>query len=332
MTVPGFRGVEVRAFGRRLCREFFDNAVTDTAAQLSYYFLFALFPFLFFLVTLLAYLPLQGAVDEMLLRLSAFVPPQAMRIVQQQLAALLHRPKPRLLTAGLLLAIWFASRGVDALRTALNRAYDVKESRPWWRVQLMAIALTMAVSILVLLSFAGILLGGEAGFWLADRIHSGGPFLVVWSWLRFPITALVVMLAVAVLYYFLPDVEQRFRYITPGSVTATVLWLAATWGFTRYVAHFGSYDVMYGSIGGVVVLLTWLYITGLVFAVGGEVNAVIEHLSPEGKVRGARAPGKAPAPPSERPSAMPVGAAKSVEAARRSRGGVRPLDGGERGA
>jgi membrane protein len=119
-------------------------------------------------------------------------------------------------------------------------------------------------------------------------------------------------------------VKQEFRFITPGSVMGTLAALGASWGFSVYAAHFGSYDVAYGSIGGVIILMTWFYILGLIYLVGGEINATIEHRSPAGKTEGARAPGAAPPPKRERPSAAPVGAAHSSDAASRSPGGVTP--------
>ncbi len=313
MAIPGLGGMSWRDFGARLWRALDTHASTDSAAQLSYYALFSLFPFLFFLVTLTAWLPLGGAMNELMLRLSAVMPDDAMAVIQQQTSALIDRPRPKLLTAGLAVALWSASRGIDSLRKALNLAYDVKESRSFWRTQATALVMTIAISVLVLASVAMILLGGRAGLWLASRADVGAEFQAVWSWLRWPSTALVFMLAVAIAYYVLPDVEQEFRYITPGSVASTALWLLSTWGFTQYAEHFGNYNVTYGSIGGVIVLMTWLYISGLVLIVGGEINAVLEHASPGGKAAGARAPGEVAPPAWERPSAMPPSAVKSGE-------------------
>jgi len=146
----------------------------------------------------------------------------------------------------------------------------------------------------------------------------------MWRWMRWPVTALVIMLCAALAYWLLPDVKQKFKFITPGSVIGTLMWLISTWGFAQYVAHFGSYNVTYGSIGGVIVLMTWFYISGFIFLIGGEINAIIEAASPEGKASGARAPGQAPPPRSERPSAVPTGAADSAAAAARSKGGIPP--------
>jgi len=315
MILPG---IGLRQLPKVIAKRIADNALTDRAAQLSYYFLFSLFPFLFTLVTLAAYLPVQGAIDELLARLDPLMPQAAMSIIRDQLTALTTQQRPHLLTFGLLLAVWSASRGVDALRTALNLSYDVKESRPWWKVQAIAIVITIATSALMLFAIAGLALGSGIGVWLAGKLHVDQYWALLWSWLRWPITAAGVMLVLALLYYFLPDVKQEWRYITPGSVLATMLWLLLTWGFSFYAETFGSYKT-YGAIGGVIVLMTWLYISGFVFILGGEVNAVLEHASAEGKARGAREAGEAPPPQIERPSVAAPGAAKSAGTAERTR-------------
>ena len=310
MAIPGLRGISLREFAVRVWRAIDAHAATDTAAQLAYYALFSLFPFLVFLTTLTAWLPLRGAVGELMARLADIMPDEALDILRQHVTSLLVNARPKLLTVGLAVTLWSASRATDALRRGLNLAYDVKESRSWWHTQATALVMTVAVSILVLASVAMIVLGGRAGLWLAERGHFAVAFQEAWTWLRWPATALVFMLAAAISYYTLPDVVQEFRYITPGSVASTVLWLVSTWGFTQYAEHFGNYDVTYGSIGGVVVLMTWLYISGLVLILGGEMNAVIEHASTGGKSAGARAPGQRPPPAWERPSAMPPAAVK----------------------
>ncbi|QSQ23595.1 YihY/virulence factor BrkB family protein [Pyxidicoccus parkwayensis] len=317
MRLPRLKYLTWREFARRFVKEFQEDTVTDIAAQLSYYLLFSLFPFLFFLFTLVAYMPFApGAVDAMVDRIRPLVPGEALDLVTAHLQSLVNQPRPKLLTAGLVIALWTASRGVDALRKALNLAYDVPESRPIWKTQGLAMLVTLMGSLLVPLSFTLFLLGGRLGGWLANKLHIVNAFYVVWSWLRWPFTAALVMLGLALCYYLLPDVKQRFKYITPGSVFGTGIWLVSTWGFTQYVEHFGKYNVTYGSIGGVVVLLLWLYISGLIFIVGGEINAILEHASVEGKEKGARDFNQ-PAP--LEPPIMTPGAAKSASSAHKSR-------------
>jgi membrane protein len=314
-----------KALCGRLYREYENHAVADSAAALGYYFVFALFPFMFFLTTLAAYIPyVRRSVDTLLARAHDILPAQAMSLIDEHLRDLVAKPRPRLLTVGLLVTLYSASRGVDALRKALNLSYDVKESRPFWKTEALAFGMTIGGAALVLVAVALLAAGGSAGFWLAERLGIASEYVFVWSFLRWPVTAAVIMLCAALAYYLLPDVEQDFKFITPGSVIGTGVWLAATWGFSLYAGHFGSYNVTYGSIGGVIVMLTWFYISGFIFLMGGEINAIIEHASPEGKATGARAPGQAPPPPDERPSHVPVGAAKVASVAERSNGGANP--------
>ena len=307
---------------KNLYRRYQDPAVGDTAAALAYYFVFSLFPFLFFLVTLAAYLPLGNPVKLLLDRLRPVLPAEAMSVIGNQLNSLISQPRPKLLTLGVAATLYSASRSADAVRKGLNLAYDVKERRSFWKTEALAYAMTLGGALLMVLGAAGLVAGADVTLELARKLGVGTAYLMVWRWLRWPATAAVIMLAAALAYYLLPDVKQKFKYITPGSVLSTLIWLVATWGFTQYVAHFGKYDVTYGSIGGVIILMTWLFISGLIFLMGGEINALLEHAAPEGKAAGAHDEGEPAPPPEERPSAMPPGAVSSAASAERSLGGA----------
>jgi membrane protein len=141
----------------------------------------------------------------------------------------------------------------------------------------------------VLTGIAALVAGGSAGLWLARQAGVGEAYVHVWRWLRWPVTAGAIALSAALAYHLLPNVKQRFRLITPGSVTGTLAWFLTTWAFSAYATHFGDYNVAYGAIGGVIVLMTWFYITAFIFLMGGEMNAILEHAAPDGKTRGARA-------------------------------------------
>jgi membrane protein len=285
------RNLTWREFFRRLWVEIEEDAVTECAAQLAFYFLFALFPFLFFVVTLAAHLPMEpGAVAAMVERLGPLMPADALGLVRSHLRAIAQDTQPRLVTFGLLLSLWSASRGVDAFRRALNLAYDVPEYRPFWKTQGLSLIMTVAGSLLLPLAFALFLLGGRLGEWIAQHLHALNAYHAVWFWLRWPFIAALVMLVLALCYWRLPAVRHRYSFLSPGALIASVLWLLTTWGFTQYVEHFGTYNVTYGSIGGVIVLLLWLYLTGLIFILGGEVNAILEQANAEA----ARAEGRPP--------------------------------------
>ena len=302
----------------RLYRAYQDDLLFDSAAQLSYYFLFSLFPFLFFLATLTAYLPIADLMARLIPQLRALAPIQVSTFVEQHLGALTGTQRPRLLVFSLLVSVFAASRGIDAIRRALNLAYDVKESRPLWKTELYAVAITIGGAASVTCGLALLVAGGDVGFWLAERLHVERGYVLVVHQMRWPVTALLIATLVAVAHYILPDVEQRMKFLTPGSGIATVLWLVATWGFGQYVSAFNTYNVTYGSLGGMVVLLVWLYLSGLLFVLGGTINAILEHASASGKAQGARAAGEIPPPSAERPSAVPPGVAASATVAARS--------------
>ena len=315
-----------RDFLKEVYREYNHDNVSDTAAILGYYFVYSLFPFLFFLATLAAYIPhVRVSVETLLARGHALLPALAMNVIEKNLRALVGHPRPRLLTVGLAGTLYSASRGVDAVRKALNLAYDVKESRPFWKTELLAFGMTVGSAALILFGIAGLIAGGDFGLWAAGKLDIAPVYVFAWRWLRWPVTALLIMSCAAIGYYVLPDVEQEFRFITPGSVVGTLAWLLGTWGFSQYASRFSSYNVTFGSIGGVVLLITWFYITGFIFLMGGEINATWRPPPTKEKPRARAPPARRPRRPhSLVPSAMPPGAAKRADVAAETAGGAAP--------
>ncbi len=258
-------------------RRFYDrldaHATTGNAAQVAYYALFAIFPFLLFLITLTAYLPLGNPAGALLARFDPLLPAEATAVLRAHLFDLLNHPRPHLLTAGLLVSLWSASRAIDAFRTTLNIAHDARESRPFWRTQGLALLFTIASALLIPLVLLLLAAGGRIGLWVAAHLHIEPIYVFVWSWARWPVTALVAVLGVSLLYFFLPDVRRPFREVLPGAIFGTLTWLIVTWSFSHYVATFGNDNATYGSLGGVIVLLSWFYLSALTVLVGGELNA-----------------------------------------------------------
>ena len=136
--------------------------------------------------------------------------------------------------------------------------------------------MTAGGTLLVLGAVAGMAAGGSAGFWLARQVGVAAPYVFVWRWLRWPVTAGAIALCAALGYHLLPDVRRKFKLLTPGSLLGTLAWFLATWGFGEYAAHIASYNVTYGAIGGVIVLMAWFYLTGFIFLLGGEINVIFE--------------------------------------------------------
>ena len=276
-------GVGVRELARRVIHEIQDDDCFGRAAQLAYYFLFALFPFFLFLTTLLGYLPIPNLLERMMEVLAQVLPGDALRMVQENLRQLVTGERGGLLSFGILAALWTSSSALTAIIDSLNRAYDVEEGRPFWKVRLIAILLTVGLSAFIVIALVLLTFGPELGRWVADLVGLGQAFALTWTILRWPVIVGLLIVAMAILHYFGPDVEQEWKWITPGSAVAVIGWILTSLGFAFYVNNFGSYNATYGTIGAVIVLLTWMYLSGLFILIGGEINAEIEHASQEGK-------------------------------------------------
>ena len=283
-----FGGVGFVEIAKRTFNEVLNDDCLGRAAQLAYYFLFALFPFLLFLTTLLGYIPVPNLLDNIMDLLAQALPREALGLVQEHLRVLVSQPRGGLLSFGIIAALWTSSSAILAITAGLNRAYDVEESRPWWKVRIAALLLTIALSLFVIAATGLLIFGPQLGTWLASSVGLGDLFSLVWNVARWAIILSFLIIALAALYYFAPDVQQKWRWITPGSVCAVGGWIIASLGFSYYVNNFGSYNATYGSIGAVIVLLTWMYVTGFVILVGGELNSEIEHAAPSGKNPGER--------------------------------------------
>jgi membrane protein len=279
-------------FRRTFHEAFWEDNCTAMAAQLAYYFFFALFPTLLFLIALASYFPLASLTDELFGTVGGLMPPAAFRLITDQLTKLSDSRDAGLLTLGMLLAVSSSSTAMTAIIDTINRAYDIEEGRPWWRVRLTAIALTIGVSIFILVSFALVIAGPAAATRLAEVWHLGAAFEWTWKILQWPVVFVLASTGISLIYYFAPDVVQRWRWLLPGSIFATALWLGASLAFKYYVANWGSYTETYGLIGAVMILLLWFYISALVILIGAEMNAEIEHAAPAGKNPGEKIPGE----------------------------------------
>ena len=270
---------------KRTAKEFSDDDMSTYAAALAYRALFSIFPFVLFLMAVLGFLNLPDFFDWLRSQAAMVLPPMALEQVNPVIDQL-QQSQGGLLSFGILLALWTASIGVRSLMNAMNKAYDVREGRPSWKLFILSVLYTIGIAIMLLLAAGFMTLGPQVMTWLAAQIGLEELLVILWSWLRWPVAILLLMLAVALIYYVMPDVEQEFRFITPGSAVAVIVWLVASVGFGIYVQNFADYNATYGSIGAIIVLLLYFYITAAVLLLGAELNAVIEHLSVEGKDEG----------------------------------------------
>jgi membrane protein len=268
-----------------------DNCL-GLAAQLAYYFVLALFPALLFLVAIISFMPIGGLLEAITARLARVAPGEVLKIVQEQLEKIANDKSSGLLTLGMLGTLWSTSSGMTAIVDTLNQAYDIQESRPWWKVRLLAIGLTIALAIFIVVSLTLVLVGPTLAEKAAVWAHMGPVFTWTWKILQWPFVFALVTLAIAMIYYFAPDAKQEWVYITPGSILATTLWVIISLAFKFYIANFTSYTATYGLIGGAIVLMLWFYVSALAVLIGAELNAEIEHASPYGKDPGEKVAGE----------------------------------------
>lgn len=278
-------GLSLMELGRRLWHESQEDELLGRAAQLSYYALLALFPALIFLTALMGLLSVERFMPELMTYLRNVLPADALSMVERFLTQVAEGSGGNILSLGGLGALWASSSGVTAIMDALNVVFGVKEDRrPFWRIRLTAIALTIALAGFVILSLGLVLYGPTIGRWVADHLGFGAVFTWIWNVLQWPLIAGLMLIVVAALYHLCPDRRyRRWRWITPGSVFAVVMWLIVSLGFKAYVDNFGDYNKVYGSIAGVIVLMLWFYWSGMVLLLGGEINAEIEEAAAERK-------------------------------------------------
>lgn len=281
-----------KELAKRVYRKFSEEDCPEHAAAMAYYFLFASFPFLLFLTTLIGYLPIPNLLEYLLSNASRLLPSQAFALIQDNIRALFMNKKEGLLSLGILLALWASSNAIVSVMDAMNNLYDVKEGRPFWKVRLIAIGLVVGLSLLFLLAMILLMFGLKIGGFIAGLINFGAAFKVAWVVGLVPVTLFLLVLALAVIYFFTPDVEHEWKWISPGAVVAIPCWLIMSLCFSFYINNFGSYDKTYGSIGAVIVLLLWLYLSGLIILAGAVINSVIEHSSEGGKEPGEKVEGE----------------------------------------
>ena len=275
-----------KTFCRELYKKFFETDVMSAAAQVAFYFSFAFFPLLLFLVTLFGMIlesteELRG---ELYGYLAQIMPPSAYELVRTTMDEIIENSSGGKLTLGLLVTLWSASAGVDSVRTALNRVYELKEARPWWKTKLQSLVLTFLFILLL-----GVALAGVTAGWTLVRFMLGSVGLEVSSpWvlttIQWGALVIVMLFATAVVYSWIPCFDEfRWVWISPGAVTAIVVWIIFGGIFRLYLQYFNSYNKAYGSLGAVIILMLWMYITGLALLLGGAINSVLTEMSEKDK-------------------------------------------------
>jgi membrane protein len=289
-VLPGSRRIRPLRVVRLALRDFFADEMTTYAAALAYRVLFSLFPFLIFLTSLLGFFGAPQLFEWMRDQAAYVLPPQGMDLVNTVLGEL-RQTQGGLLSAAVALAVFSASMGVLGTMDALNVAYDVSERRPTWKRFVVAVVYTVALALMLVIAAAAMISGPALLEWVARHVGLDALFIAVWSWLRWGVAVLLLMLVVSLVYYAAPNVKQPFRLITPGAVIAVAAWIAASLAFGYYVQNFASYNRTYGSIGAVIVLLFYFYISAAVMLFGAELNAVLTREAGEKIEESAGGPG-----------------------------------------
>lgn len=260
---------------KRTWRHAEDDDVLTYAGSLAFHGVLALFPLLVFLFAVLSFFDLSQLMEPILSLSRQLLPSEGMAQITAVLDDVQRGRKTELLSVGALGAIWAASGGIRSAMSALNHAYDVPKPRTTWKRYLLSLAYTLALALLAIVAASVLLIGDHAASWLSAGLGSDRAVPLAWTVLRLPLAAGLMMVATAVAYSALPNLPG-FRWITPGAVLAVALWLALSFAFRLYIENFGRYNVLYGSLGAVIVLLLYLWLSAIALLVGGEVNAVID--------------------------------------------------------
>jgi membrane protein len=266
---------------KRTAREFSDDNLTDWAAALTYYGLLALFPALLVLTALLGLLGEYPRTTNAVFKIltDAGVDQNTVKSVKGPIEGVIRSKggAGALLGFGLLLALWSASSYIGAFIRAANAVYEIKEGRPFWKLRPLQVLITLVGTMLLALVLVAIVVSGSLAKAIGKAIGLGDTAVTIWNIAKWPVILLIVMGMVAVLYYLAPNVRHpKFRWVSPGGVVAVVLWIVATVGFFFYVTNFGSYNKTYGTLGGLIALLVWMWISNLALLFGVEFDAELE--------------------------------------------------------
>ncbi|MFC4775216.1 YihY/virulence factor BrkB family protein [Paenibacillus sp. GCM10023252] len=258
-------------FARNLIYRFRDDEVPALGAQLTYYFILAFFPFLIFLISIIGFMQLSQ--DSVIHEFIRILPQETGAAVQNILDEVTANKSQALLSFGMLATIWAASNGVNAVIKGLNKAYDEEETRPFWKVRGLAVLATMVLAIVIVLSMLMLVFGKSIGEYLFEWMNYPAGFEMIWGIVKYAIPLLGMCVVFLLLYRMTPNRKLTFREVLPGSIFTTVGWIVTSILFSFYVNNFGNYTKTYGSLGGIIVLLIWLYLSSIIIILGGEINA-----------------------------------------------------------
>ncbi|PZE20851.1 YihY/virulence factor BrkB family protein [Paenibacillus xerothermodurans] len=263
----------LRTFAENLYCRIQDDEVPAMGAQLTYYLILSFFPFLMFIIAVLSFSNMTA--QDVIQGMTRVLPDLSMQTILDVFAEIQQSRSGSLLSVGLIATIWSASNGINAVMKSLNKAYDVEEERPYWKVKGLSIIATIVMAAVILCSMLLLIFGKIIGEAIYKLVHLPGSFDTIWSVAQYVIPLLVIATVFMLLYRYIPNLRLTFKEVLPGAVFATCGWLLTSVLFSFYVNNFGNYTKMYGSIGGIIVLLIWLYLSSVILILGGEINATL---------------------------------------------------------
>ncbi len=269
---------------RKVYVDIVNNHTMALAAGLSYYFVMSLFPLLIFAAAVVSYLPIPNLFDRIIGAMAQVVPPDSMGLVRAVLKDVITPNRAGFLTLGLLGTLWSASAGFAALIEALNVAYDVPETRPIWKVRSLAIGLMLVMGSLLTLGAALMFVGPQFGAWLAAKVGLSQYFVFAWPTIRWMFSILFLVLAVELMFYWAPNVKQRFWATLPGALIGVGFWIGTSFLLGLYFRSFAHFNKTYGTLGGAVALMVWLYWSWFMILAGAEINSELLKISKDGRL------------------------------------------------
>ncbi|HAM80345.1 YihY/virulence factor BrkB family protein [Ornithinibacillus bavariensis] len=264
---------KAKAFLKKLIGRIYEEQAFGLSAQLAYFFLLSLFPLLVVLVTLLGYLPINT--DILTLMLSSVAPRDSMQLIEENVQQLVEQQNGHLLSIGIIGTLWVASNGINAIMRVLNSAYEVEENRSFIFSRFIAVVFTIAMVGILFLAILLPVLGKMIGIYLFSFFGLSDDFVTVWEMLRWVFTSIVFFIVFLFLYRFAPNAKVRFKDVFWGSLFSTIAWQLTSYVFSYYVANLAHYSTMYGSLGAVISLMIWFYISAFIVIVGGIINATL---------------------------------------------------------
>lgn len=260
-----------------------DDDLPSMSAQMTYYLILAFFPFLLFLINLLSFTPLSSEI--LITNFNKFLPNETGALVKNVVIQTLQSKSETLLIVGMIGSLWAASKGISAIIKCLNKAYGIEENRNVIKLNLIAIVSTIGITIMIILSFFMIVFGQIIGTYVFGLVGATLLFNIIWSFLRYCIPLTIMFTTFSLIYRYVPNRKLKFNTVIVGTIFTTVGWVATSLLFSFYVNNFANYQKVYGSLGGIIALISWLYVSTLIILIGGELNAINRYFQSKEKIK-----------------------------------------------